>query len=302
VETLSTDLLDKYGGMAYTLAMGRKKGGKNAISGKIETTCLECKKTFLTHPCRFKNIKSGGIFCSRECRNKSQLLKDRISLSHGGKLILKCSNCKKEFRTYPYRVKQNEGNFCSRKCYGEFYALPEEVLKEHKQKWIRENQELIKEGQKKWRKENWNHIQKEAHKHYTNNKDEYLKRAKIGHKKYLIKYKNNEDFNRHQVIKSAQFIQEKKKKNPKWYAKVSEKQKEYETKKNNESKEWASSARQLWMGSEMDYLKENYLTKSNYEMAIHLGRSNKAVYARMYYCYKHYHWPRRLRKLKGVYY
>lgn len=270
---------------------------------KVETTCLECKKTLYVWPFRLKKVKGNGIYCSRECANKSQVRNDRISASHGGKLILKCSQCKKPFRTYPYRVKINKkGNFCSSQCWGKFYTLPEGMLKEHKQKWIRENQELIQEGQKKWRKENKKYLQNEAHKHYVNNKDVYIKRAKISAKEKMIRYRKDEDFNRYEVIKSAQFIYNKKKKDPSWWKKVNKKNKEFSVKQNNESKEWAGNAKQLWMGSEIDYLKENYLTKTNYEMAIHLGRSYKAVCSRMGYCYKQHHWPTKSRKLKGVFY
>ena len=33
-------------------------------------------------------------------------------------MIKKCLNCKKEFKTYPSRVKVNKGKYCNKKCYG----------------------------------------------------------------------------------------------------------------------------------------------------------------------------------------
>jgi hypothetical protein len=41
---------------------------------KIEITCAACPKKFLVKKSRLERSKSGHLFCSKECKNKSQRL------------------------------------------------------------------------------------------------------------------------------------------------------------------------------------------------------------------------------------
>ena len=267
---------------------------------KVKVVCLECGKTFEVHPCRMKRGTVG--FCSTKCKNISKIVKERISLGHGGKTLLNCDSCKKEFRTYPYRIRQNKKNFCSSKCYGKFYSLSDEVLKQHKKDWVKKNKEHLKKWTIEYRKKNKKYLQEYAKKDYLDKKEYYFKRAKVAYKKKMFRYKNDEDFNRYNVIKVIKFRNKKAKLNPKWKIEENIKRKVYEKKLNDDTKEWAENSRTSWLSSQIDYLKENYMKKTNYEMAIPLGRSMKSIYGKLFRCYQLYNWPRRQRKLKGVYY
>ena len=51
--------------------MGRSKGSKNKLSKKIKGICLFCNSDFFSYPSRIKVGK--GLYCSKECFNKSQI-------------------------------------------------------------------------------------------------------------------------------------------------------------------------------------------------------------------------------------
>lgn len=58
--------------------------------------------------CGITFVGRGIMFCSISCRG-----------AYRRKRVLRnCQNCKKEFETYPYLIKQGYGRFCSLKCKG----------------------------------------------------------------------------------------------------------------------------------------------------------------------------------------
>jgi hypothetical protein len=74
---------------------------------KITTKCLFCKKDFFRFPCR------KPIFCSKDCKNKSQITQ----------IILICATCKKEYKRNISQVKWRGSSVCSNECKKEHMSL-----------------------------------------------------------------------------------------------------------------------------------------------------------------------------------
>jgi len=95
----------------------------------IEVKCDECNKEFQIEKKRYnerlkRNKKYNEIFCSPQCGTKAR---KRRSI-----LLIKCINCNNEFQVHKFRVNRNlkrdsEGNFCSRKCFTEYFKIKKTV-------------------------------------------------------------------------------------------------------------------------------------------------------------------------------
>lgn len=72
--------------------------------GNVVCHCQHCGGEFRRKPSDVKNGK--GKFCSKACRDRSQ-----ISL-----VTCTCQHCGKEFRTCPSRIKNGRGRYCSLSC------------------------------------------------------------------------------------------------------------------------------------------------------------------------------------------
>lgn len=69
----------------------------------IDHVCRQCGKHFGVRPCVDKIGQ--GIFCSRECKDKSKQVRVKMT----------CQKCGKEFETIPAEVKKGR-KFCSKEC------------------------------------------------------------------------------------------------------------------------------------------------------------------------------------------
>lgn len=91
-----------------------KKDFDNAKTmDKLPCECYYCSKTFYETKREINNAKNPNhprksMFCSRECKDKSQETKQKV----------KCTNCNNEFEKIPREIKKSKsGNhFCSRSC------------------------------------------------------------------------------------------------------------------------------------------------------------------------------------------
>lgn len=97
------------------IAVGDKSS--NWRGGKVKRICIECKTVFKVPQYQ---IKSGwGKFCSRKCLAKwrsENLKRENSSRWKGNKIKGICAQCGKIFEIDPWRLKQNRGKFCSKKC------------------------------------------------------------------------------------------------------------------------------------------------------------------------------------------
>lgn len=75
----------------------------------VPCRCGYCKETFLITKTEAKRSilgKRRNIFCSRQCRGKSQSLQSVVS----------CDNCKRSFEKKQAEIRRSPKNFCSRSC------------------------------------------------------------------------------------------------------------------------------------------------------------------------------------------
>lgn len=90
----------------------------NSRKKYITKKCKQCDKEFET----WYSTSITRVFCSRICKNRWQsifYIGEKSNFWKGGSIKKKCKNCEKEFNIWPYRVKKNQGLFCSEKCFGE---------------------------------------------------------------------------------------------------------------------------------------------------------------------------------------
>jgi len=90
----------------------------NYAGGLVATNCIICKKTFYTYPLRIKRGESK--FCGHGCFSewKKSLKAEKSNQWRGGKILVKCEQCGKEFKVYPSDVSNGGGRFCKHECYG----------------------------------------------------------------------------------------------------------------------------------------------------------------------------------------
>jgi len=91
---------------------GKNFSGKN----RIKNVCPVCGKEFESFPMRVK--KSEILYCGRECYaiDQSRRFSGKDHPRYKEKIIRKCQNCGKEFEEYEYRIKDNRGIYCSKRC------------------------------------------------------------------------------------------------------------------------------------------------------------------------------------------
>lgn len=78
-------------------------------STKVELTCHECSRPFLTFR---SEAKRGCKFCSVKCAEDAARKKGEAI-----KITLTCDTCSKEFKRSPCHAKANARAFCSQKCW-----------------------------------------------------------------------------------------------------------------------------------------------------------------------------------------
>jgi hypothetical protein len=94
-------------------------GNPHWKGGDIKRICEICGKEFNASKCM---IKSGrGKFCSYKCHGvwKTRNLTGKNSPTwKGGRVNITCGICGKEFNATPSIIKNGDGKFCSRHCFG----------------------------------------------------------------------------------------------------------------------------------------------------------------------------------------
>lgn len=63
-------------------------------------------------------------FCSTKCHynHSSKYLVGKNNQNYKGKIVVRCNNCNKELKIFPFQLKRNHRHFCKNehKCYGEW--------------------------------------------------------------------------------------------------------------------------------------------------------------------------------------
>lgn len=102
-----------------------------SLSKKIKVKCYFCNKELIRNPSSSKN----KVFCNVNCKNEycKSLIGPLSFAWKGGKKILFCQICGKQFLINKSGTKRNRGKFCSRECYALF--LKKEYSGENSWNW-----------------------------------------------------------------------------------------------------------------------------------------------------------------------
>lgn len=101
-----------------------KWNAQNLSVKKVKRKCKYCGKTFFTYPSKVRN--GGGVYCSKECRDKvfensgkeSRFSQGHIPWNKKPKITKICKQCGKKFKVRSCR--KDTAKFCSRECSGKF--------------------------------------------------------------------------------------------------------------------------------------------------------------------------------------
>jgi hypothetical protein len=100
----------------YMVENGLKKGSNNPLYSKVEKVCPICKKHFFV---KQNTLKKGfGIYCSKKCKGKAVMCKEKNPNWTGGKIIKQCKHCGKPIIVKRSAVSYGDGKYCSKKCWG----------------------------------------------------------------------------------------------------------------------------------------------------------------------------------------
>lgn len=132
-----------------------------------------------------------GRFLKGHPAPKTAFGKGHIPHNIGGRFLVNCKNCGKEFLAYRYRINQGNGKFCSRHCCGVAKIIGQEATIEPIHTWIKRRKpkptrcehcrRKIGDGYKRIELANKDHK-------YNRNINDYMFLCTPCHRKYDIKH------------------------------------------------------------------------------------------------------------------
>lgn len=193
-------------------------------------------------------------------------------------ITVNCPQCRKDFRTYPYRLKQSEKVYCSAVC---SHASKRITLEEKKSRRVargKQYRETHQEQRKEWYKKKKEHISELSHKNYIKNKDAYLQRANEQYKKRKVDYHKDEKKNLWENIKVVRWRKAKAEKDPEWKRRQNETRlRRLDEVKAEAIENGAAFKGREWTDGEVAFIEKNHKTMTTLQMALKLDRTYDGV-------------------------